>query len=225
MKINLLLLALMGATLITPTTALALPQRGDTKECRSTLANPCPASYADPTYSASDEISNSATLYESIQWIGTAGQCTGSSSKTCSFDFTKTSTGTTSWKVGIKVAVTALVDGVGSFVVEANGEYAVTRTDTDTVGTTKRVAGGKTIVPYSYVPRKQYFRNYYGVWEKGPRYKCGLFSAYNCYTYTWNPDAQNLVISYYRGLEAFQTISFKTYANGSLSGLKLEDDN
>ncbi len=221
MKLNLLVLALMGAAIATPITTLA----AETKSCKSTVANPCPASYADPDRTYSSEVVDSASLYNSIQWIGTAAQCTKSSSYTCSIDFTKTSTGTTTWKVGIKVVATVLFAGTGSLSTEANGEFGKTRTDTDTVGQTKKVTGGYTTVPYSYVPRKQYYRNFYGVWQKGAKYGCGAFNAYSCYNYTWEPKTQSLVLAYYRSLEDFQTITFKTFKNGSSSGLKLEDDN
>ena len=221
MKLNLLVLALMGAAITTPITTLA----AETISCRSTVAKPCPASYSDPEKSSSSEVVDSASLYNSIQWIGTAAQCTKSSSSTCSIDFTKTSTGTTTWKVGIKVVATVLFPGTGQLSAEANAEFGKTKTDTDTVSQTKKVAGGYTTVPYSYVPRKQYYRNFYGVWEKGAKYGCGFLNAYNFYNYTWEPKTQSLVLSYYRSLEDFQTITFKTFRNGSSSGLKLENDN
>lgn len=210
----------MGAAITTPITTLAQ----EIKQCTSTFANPCPASYADPARTYSSEIVDSASLYNSIQWIGYASRCDKSGSYNCSFDYTKTRSSSTIWKVGIKVVGTVLFEGTGSLSAEANAEFSKTKFDGDSVGTKKTVRGGFTTVPYTYVPRKRYYRNFYGAWLKGPRYGCGVFSRWNCYSYTWQPNTQTLAISYYRSLEDFETWTFKTYPNGTLSGLKLEND-
>ncbi len=229
MKLNLLVLALMAAALTTPAiTQASVPVDGATRVCRVKVGSGCPDSYYDPegTYYENYYVPN--TTYQSVQWIGTGRVCTSASDangdNVCTTTFSRVSTGSVSWKFGGKVAFTPQIKDVASLTLEANVEFNRITTDTDSITETRNIPVGYSERPYTYVLRQKVIRNYFGLWRKGSGYGCGLFKAYTCYTYTWQPHANVLDIVYYPVSGEGQLFDFKQYANGTSSGLVLEND-
>lgn len=230
MKLTTLSLALIGTALMSHAPSAAAVTAGDTYVCRVTLSKGCPASHTDgDTVETKAIVPN--TKYRSIQWIGKAVECTtgtddddGSKDGICKTKFSYSSNVTTTWKLGFKLSISGQIPDVATVTGELNGEYGESKSDTDTVDQWRNIPVGYTDRVYTYVNRNEYAFAYKGYWRKGSGYKCGLFNAYTCYTYTWT----NQTAAYASVLVAEsggQTLTFKRYANGSNHGLVLEKDN
>jgi hypothetical protein len=216
MKINRLVLALTCAALLTPIAGEA----AETYSCRSTIRNPCPDSYGQVGKLTQSEAQVPNTSYKSVQWIGTILECPSNEGETCYWTISKTQQIATQWKVGIKGAATFNLVGK-SLTAEISGEWNKTVTDSEVITTTPSAKPGYSVILYTYVPRAQYTRNYFGVWMKGPKRKCGLA---NCYTYTFDPNALAARYNYTRATSSQQTFTFKTYKNGTSPGVTKEND-
>ena len=231
MKLEALAVALIGSALIMPATSkAAAPVDGETKTCRVKIGGGnCPGDHIDPVGTTYVEYVWPGTKYRSIQWIGMSRSCTSASDPDhdgyCKTTFTVSSSIATAWKVGIKASFAAKIADTATLTAEANAEFGVTKTDTDTLSETRSIPVGYTETVYSYIYRQKYSRYYKGFWRKTGEYNCGFLSLYRCYEYTWDRWADALVVTYQRadgGTE--QIFDFKRYTNGSSSGLVLEKD-
>lgn len=210
-----------------PSTASAAIADGTKKTCQKSLALiwTCLPTHADTNGTYRVNTPEDSPSYKSIQWIGDARQCTKPSYQSCSIEFTQTRTNTVSWKVGISGEYSAGVKDVSSWKATLSGELSGTRTDSDMAKETLTVKGGYTIVQYSYVPRQWYKSSYFGAWVRGSsHYGCGFLKLSRCYDYYWDNDYYVVGVRYKRALESFQTVTNKTYPNGTASGLTLEND-
>lgn len=221
---NILALSLLAAMACAPSTVTAATPPVTKKTCKTLLASTCLPTHGDVLYTSVRDVAQESNYYKAVQWIGDAQACRRTSGY-CTVTFTKTNTGTTTWKVGVNAEYSAGVKDVSTFKVAATAELSVAKTDADSTATTKSVPAGKTMVSYSWVPRQRYSKIYSGAWVRNEAsYRCGALNAYTCYDYNWQNDYLVLRVNYKRALESFQTVDYLTYKNDTLSGLVLEAD-
>jgi hypothetical protein len=227
MKTYLSVFALMGVGLMALGTAQAAPSAGDTKTCVDRILKRCQGDHSDPEGTKWYETRVFGSRTKSVQWIGTARVCktpSTSGGDSCTTKFTHTSSVATSWKLGAKVSFTPKVGGVSSFTAEANGEFGRTTTDSDALEETREIPLGYTETPYTYIWRNKTIRQYKGVWKRGEIYWCVIPFGSRCYNYVWQPNMVALEVTYNRAESGGQLFDFKRHANGTSSGLTLEND-
>ncbi len=208
---------------IMTTNASASISQGSTYTEHCVIKSNCSPSHIDSNGTVGKESREDGGTYQAIQWIGRAFACTASSR--CSDHLTVTSTGTTSWQIGVKLEVSGGVKDVASMKAEVSGALTKTHTDSDAHDFgTLYIKKGQSLVAYSYVTRAPYYKIYTGVWVRdADSYRCRRGFT-NCYDYTWDNNAWAMTATYYKAASDEQTLTYKTYTTANGSGLKLEAD-